>query len=40
MSQQGFKLMAGAHAADLGLPSATVGEAYMRVFSQVTDGLS
>jgi hypothetical protein len=39
VSQQGFKLMADAHA-DLGLPSATVGEAYMRVFSQVTDGPS
>jgi hypothetical protein len=40
VSQQGFKLMVGAHAADLGLPSATMGEAYMRVLSQVTEGLS
>jgi hypothetical protein len=33
-------LMVSAHAADLGLPPATVGEAHMRVFPQVTDGMS
>ena len=40
MSQQGATLVVSAHAADLGLPPATVGEAYIRVFPQVTDGLS
>ena len=38
MSAQESTLVVGAHAADL--PQATLSEAYMRVFPQVTAGLA
>ena len=38
MSVQESTLVVNAHAADL--PQATLAEAYLRVFPQVTDGLA
>jgi hypothetical protein len=40
VTTQESALVVSAHATDFGLPQSTVAEACMRVFPQVTDGLT